>query len=563
MIPAGRPWFLAVASALLIGGAGCRGPAAQGDDGVDPDAAADDDDDAGPADAAAPDAEGPDASPPLPCGSPSECAAEWEENASDRFDGLLADPDGLRAFLAAVPKGGDLHQHLTGAVWAETFLDWARADGDCINSTTYTAVYPSDCSTATQAVPTSGTFYDQIVGAWSMEGFVAGAQSGHDHFFATFGKFGAGAGAHRDEDIADVATRAASENEVYVETMFNLGKNVGSLAAGIWSGTLHDTDLPGFYDSIVNDPRFAAKVTQDAAVVTAAKNGYRAALQCDGPNPPAACDVVVRFIAQISRTGANDTIFGQLVSAYEMAIVNPQIVAANLSSPEDDSSSINNYNLHMAMLDFLYQKYTATAASPLHVTLHAGELTPAYLPSGSTANTFHIRAAVETGHAERIGHGLDVMSETDPAGLMDEMADRGVLVEVCLSSNDQILEISGADHPLAQYLAHGVPIALATDDQGVSRSSLAGEYLRGALDQHLDYRQLKRVARDSLEHAFLPGDSLWTSVGATPVAACAATDTMAIGDAPNATCQAFLDGSERARIQWELERRFLAFERVQ
>ena len=187
-------------------------------------------------------------------------------------------------------------------------------------------------------------------------------------------------------------------------------------------------------------------------------------------------------------------IFGQLVSAFEMASRTPQIVGANLSSPEDDTTSLNNYDLHMAMLDFLHTKYATT--SPLHVTLHAGEVVPQYLPPGSTANTFHIRHAVEIGHAERIGHGVDIMTETDPDGLMVEMHDRNVLVEVCLSSNDQILEVSGTAHPLAAYLAHGVPVALATDDQGVSRSSMAGEYVRAALDQHLDYRQLKTISRD-------------------------------------------------------------------
>jgi adenosine deaminase len=236
----------------------------------------------------------------------------------------------------------------------------------------------------------------------------------------------------------------------------------------------------------------------------------------------------------------------------------------NLSSPEDDTRSLNNYELHMAMLDFLRARYTATGRSPLHVTLHAGEVVPQYLPPGSNGNTFHIRRAVEVAHAERIGHGVDIMSETDPAGLMTTMRDRGVLVEVCLSSNDQILQVSGTAHPLAAYLAAGVPVALATDDQGVSRSSLAGEYARAALDQDIDYRQLKTMGRQSLEHAFLPGASVWTSVSAaTPVADCAPSDTMAIGDTPSTACAAFLATSERARMQWELERRYLAFERAQ
>jgi adenosine deaminase len=511
-----------------------------------------------------PDGGSADASVPLDCGTPSQCAAIWEQNASDTFDGVLADPTALAAFLKAVPKGGDLHNHLTGAVYGETYLDWGKTDGDCINSTTFSAVFSSQCSASTQAIPTSGAFFDAILGAWSMQGFVEGAQTGHDHFFATFAKYGAIAGAHRDDTIADVLTRAASENELYVETMFNLGKNVGTLAASLSSGTLTADQLPALYASIIAAPTFGSSVANDTAVITSASTAYRTQLGCDDLSPADACGVGVRFIAQVSRTGANDQIFGQLVSAYEMAAKSPQIVGLNLSSPEDDSASIANYDLHMAMLDFLYNQYTVTQKSPLHVTLHAGELTPQFLPTGSTANTFHIRHAVETGHAERIGHGLDIASETDPEGLMTEMHDKNVLVEVCLSSNAQILDISGAAHPLAQYMAHGVPVTLATDDQGVSRSSMAGEYARAALDQHLSYRQLKTIARQSLEHAFLPGASLWTSVtDGQPVADCAATATMGIGDPASPGCQAVLDASARATMQWQLEHNFLTFESAQ
>jgi adenosine deaminase len=496
------------------------------------------------------------------CATRPACAAVWEANAAAKLAAANLAGGDLTSFLAAMPKGADLHNHLTGAVYAETYLGWAKTDGDCIDGS-LSAVYSSSCGSSTQATPVSGSsLYDQLVDAWSMKDFVAGAQSGHDHFFATFGKFGAVPGAHRDSTIADVLTRAASENVVYVETMFNLGKQVGSLASSVWtSSTLTTADIPTLYSMLSSNSGFASQVSSDVATVQSAATGYQATLGCSGANPPAACNVKVRYIAQVSRTGNPTTVFGQLVSAFEMAVQSPQIVAANLSSPEDDSTSLTNYDLHMAMLDFLHGQYAQK--SPLHVTLHAGELVPQYLPAAfPTANTYHVRAAVETGHAERIGHGVDIESEMDPDGLMDEMAQKGVAVEVCLSSNAQILQVSGTAHPLAKYLAHGVPVALATDDQGVSRSSLAGEYARAVTDQMLDYKTLKAISRASLEHSFLPGASLWSSPGMA-VSDCAPADNMALGDSPSTACQAFLNGSEKARTQWELERRFLAFESAQ
>ena len=57
------------------------------------------------------------------------------------------------------------------------------------------------------------------------------------------------------------------------------------------------------------------------------------------------------------------------------------------------------------------------------------------------------------------------------------MKDRAVLVEICLTSNDVILNVKGADHPLPDYLKAGVPVTLASDDEGVARIDLSSEYL--------------------------------------------------------------------------------------
>jgi adenosine deaminase len=80
----------------------------------------------------------------------------------------------------------------------------------------------------------------------------------------------------------------------------------------------------------------------------------------------------------------------------------------------------------MAMLDYLHGIYPK-----VHISLHAGELAMGLVPPEDL--TFHIRASVEQGHAERIGHGVDVMNEKDPIRLLKEMADRNVLVEICLT----------------------------------------------------------------------------------------------------------------------------------
>jgi adenosine deaminase len=150
----------------------------------------------------------------------------------------------------------------------------------------------------------------------------------------------------------------------------------------------------------------------------------------------------------------------------------------------------------MSMIDKLHADFPNA-----RITLHAGELAPGMVPAEALRS--HIRQSVEAGHAQRIGHGVDVLGEDDSAGLLREMAQRHILVEIALTSNDLILGVRGARHPLHAYLAAGVPVALVTDDAGVSRSDMTQEFVKAVEEQHLDYRTLKRMVQNSLEYAFV------------------------------------------------------------
>jgi len=147
-----------------------------------------------------------------------------------------------------------------------------------------------------------------------------------------------------------------------------------------------------------------------------------------------------------------------------------------------------------------------------------------------------------------------VMYEDNPQQLLKEMRDKHVMVEINLTSNDVILGVTGENHPLPIYLAAHVPIALSTDDEGVSRIDLTHEYERAVTDFHFGYLDLKRSARTSVEHSFLPGADLWASpdVFTRMVPACS--------DAESNDCANFVKTSEKAQQELELERRFHAFE---
>jgi adenosine deaminase len=221
--------------------------------------------------------------------------------------------------------------------------------------------------------------------------------------------------------------------------------------------------------------------------------------------------------------------------------------------PEDWDIPMRDFDLHMRMLDYLHGIYPH-----VHISLHAGELAMGLVPPEGLS--FHIRHSIERGHAERIGHGVSVMEEHNAVGLVREMAERKVLVEICLTSNDVILGVRGDRHPFPVYRKFHVPVALATDDEGVLRSDMTHEYLRAAETYNLSYLDLKQMARESLEHSFLPGESLWRDIDHAQIAARCGGER-AKPATTSVSCQAFLTGSEKARIEWKLEQEFAAFEK--
>jgi len=390
--------------------------------------------------------------------------------------------------------------------------------------------------------------YAALIDSLSMRDFVPGTQSGHDHFFATFDKFGA-AGARRGADmLAEATERAGEENVTYLELMTSPGMGA---ARKIGAAVGWDDDLAAMRTKML-----AAGLGEIVPAVRRDFDGVersvRQRLGCGAAAARPGCGVTVRYLAQVIRTFPPEQVFAQFLLAFALIEADPRIVGLNLVAPEDDPVALRDYGKQMQMLGFL-----GKAAPGSRISLHAGELTLGLVPPEQLR--FHIRGAVETAGAQRIGHGVDILYEDDPQGLLAEMAERHVLVEINLTSNAQILGVSGKRHPFMTYRRFGVPVALSTDDEGVSRSDLTHEYQRAALTYRLTYPELKTLARNSLEYAFLPGDSLWRSLAPfAPRDACA--DATPGHTEPAAPCGDLLARSEKARAQWRLESDFAAFE---
>ena len=483
--------------------------------------------------------------------APSAQEPTNEDRAAAWFEAHRTRPPMLRMFLQRMPKGGDIHVHLTGAVYAESYLAWAGAAGLCASPATGAigacCAPPCDGRPVAEALHDPG-FYSAIVDGLSTRNLANRPQSGHDQFFAAFWRFREATKDRYPDMIAELATRVADQNVMYLEIMLTLGGD------GPWTLAKQVRfDAADFAASRQNlvDAGLADVVKDGRTELDELERRVDAVLGCGREPAPPACRVGRRYLQQASRTSDPNLVFAQLVFGFELARADRRVVGVNLVAPEDYYIARRDYSLQMRMVGWL---------TDLHVTvktaLHAGELTLGLVPPADLR--FHIREAVEVAKARRIGHGVAMAYEQDAMQLLAEMKRRDVLVEICLTSNDVILGVRGSRHPFPEYLRAGVPVTLATDDEGVSRIDLTHEYARAAETCGLGYRQLKQLSRNSLTYSFLAGDSLWRSAhAARPVAACAGQRP---GGMPSPACQSFLNGSDKSRMQWELERASHTFE---
>ena len=483
----------------------------------------------------------------------------------------------LYAFLRPMPKAGELHYHLGGGVYAETFLSEAARQGLCIDPVTLKYPAPSVEKAKGSPCPADNILvseaikdqklYDRLIDVFSMRSFVPSAgYSGHDQFFNGFRANGPTG--FMGEWLAETTTRAARENEQYLELMTNpaMRKTMAAAAAMAWpfaegqavsreelAPVLEKLRAALLAGGLRDEIALGSKEMDEAEAVQRNIEGCTSAMPGD-LRSHSPCDVRVHYLYTAIRSQPPQVVFAAILLGCEMASADRRFVGVNIAAPEDGRVSMRDYHLHMQFFDYLHGVYPK-----VNFTLHAGEVAPGLVPpEGLRSN---IRQAVELGHAKRIGHGVDVLYEDDAQQLLAEMAAKHIMVEINLTSNDGILGVKGKDHPLSGYRAAHVPVALSSDDEGVSRIDLTHEYVKAGEEQGLGYVDLKQMARTQLEHAFLYGESLWVTPDdfTRRKAVCAAP--ISAESKPTAACAAWLNANERAAEQWELERRFAAFEK--
>ena len=143
--------------------------------------------------------------------------------------------------------------------------------------------------------------------------------------------------------------------------------------------------------------------------------------------------------------------------------------------------------------EFFRDVYAYAAGQGLHLTAHAGE----------TVGPESIWGALNL-KAERIGHGLTAAQDAE---LIEELAERQVPIEICVTSNLRTACCANAaDHPVKQYFDQGLMITLNTDDPAMFATTLDGEFQLAQDTYGFTNEQLRELARNSFEAAFLPAE---------------------------------------------------------
>ena len=430
------------------------------------------------------------------CSTVGVKSASRQDNASETallYNEFIQGPSPniaqLTLFFSKMPKGADLHHHYSGSIYAETYLDWFDC---CIDKNTLRYAEEKTENTISVAeLRADDKLYRKLLTLWSDMDY-------HNHyheqispdlnFFNTFGYFGH-VPQRYDEGLRIIRERALSENVAYVETMF---KSAGySLEDPSFDENIEkaadDGPMASLFDRLSEkmeaDPELAESIDE---LIRTIETAHR---EIDDDR------FMMRYQAYATRNSSPSEVFSALYSAFKAVDACDLLVGVNIVGPENGDTAIADYRLHMRMFAYLHEKFPG-----VNRALHAGELTLGMVRPKDLK--FHIAEAVRIAAAQRIGHGVDLPYEDDAVALLKQMKEK-TAVEICLTSNEFILGVEGDRHPYLIYFANDIPMVICTDDSGVSRNNLTGEYVLLASRYKPSYETVKKYVYNSIKYSFL------------------------------------------------------------
>jgi adenosine deaminase len=418
----------------------------------------------------------------------------FSQNANQYFEKIRDNEALLTAFFSQMPKGGDLHHHYSGAIYAEPLLGHAIASDFYLNTATMQVAKEKPTTGNWEqfsALKTAGqlAFYKQkIMQKWSVKDYNALDYPSDKLFFEAFNKFGATLDETFKEGLLELKNRAIKENLSYIETQLTTIPN-----------NINTDDLNKYNAQL----RQLASTRNEKAIMQSLDSIYAKLLQKNVQE--SAKDYNTNFVAKLHNELKNFVLrfmepldlFKNLVTAFISADTSPLIAGVNIVSAEDGETSMKDYWLHMILFKYCHSRYPN-----VKYAMHAGELTLGMVPPEQL--TWHINQAVYTAGANRIGHGVDIAYEENSYDLLRYMAKNKIPIEINLVSNEFILKVKENRHPITLYKEFGVPIVISTDDPGILRTNLTEQYvLLAKRYKNTTYADIKQFVYNSINYSFI------------------------------------------------------------
>jgi adenosine deaminase CECR1 len=405
---------------------------------------------------------------------PADAAERWFEEVK-----ATATPAQLYRFLYALPKGGDLHNHLPGAVRSEWFWDAAMAE-EPRGYVYYTRVRIENCAPYghDEFAPAKELLLFKTIQANSYQTLDA---CGKSEF-------------KRLQDL-DAREREAWLNSMRLDQPYE-GRN--EFFDAIWdriNDLLHNPHL--IADILLRNMQAFGS---EGVVYLETQQGVQGAVKPNGTpysvdetvaiyrqllsSPQAkATGVEVRFQNALLRFSPDAE--QRLRDLYAITDRYRDLyVGVNMVGREDNEKG---YPLRfLPVLRELRHKYP-----DINLSIHAGE---------SDEPNFHVRDTLLLG-AQRIGHGVNLI--TDPETML-RMRNGPYLVEINLISNLLLEYVKDySQHPFPEYLRVGIPVALSTDDRGMWDSNMTDEFFVAVREFNLSWEEIAKLGRNSLQYSFL------------------------------------------------------------
>ena len=145
------------------------------------------------------------------------------------FENIRDNSAELTAFFSQMPKGGDLHNHFSGSIYAETYISYVVAQDYVINENTLevkTGIPKGETGwihfSRLKELGQLDAYKQRLIQKWSVKDYNGVSYPSDKQFFETFPAFNiALKGPGRlDTGLMELKRRAVNENVSYIETMF-------------------------------------------------------------------------------------------------------------------------------------------------------------------------------------------------------------------------------------------------------------------------------------------------------------------------------------------------------